>query len=206
MKAITTIGIDLAKNSFSVYGVNAKGKCVLQRTLSRSGVVKFFANLPQCLVGMEACASSEYWAREIESLGHTVRRIHPRYVKAYLLGAKNDANDAAAICEAVQRPNMRFVPHKSPEQVDIQCVHRIRQGYVRSRTALINQIRGLLGEYGIIMRQGAAQVRNSLPLIIEDESNGLSGFMRRNLISLYNTTTGRVFSMSPIFGPPCSVL
>ena len=187
MKAITTIGIDLAKNSFSVYGVNAKGKCVLQRTLSRSGVVKFFANLPQCLVGMEACASSEYWAREIESLGHTVRRIHPRYVKAYLLGAKNDANDAAAICEAVQRPNMRFVPHKSPEQVDIQCVHRIRQGYVRSRTALINQIRGLLGEYGIIMRQGAAQVRNSLPLIIEDESNGLSGFMRRNLISLYNT-------------------
>ena len=102
MKAITTIGIDLAKNSFSVYGVDAKGKPVLQRTLSRSGVVRFFANLPACLVGMEACASSEYWAREIESLGHTVRRIHPRYVKAYLLGAKNDANDAAAICEAVQ--------------------------------------------------------------------------------------------------------
>ena len=88
MKAITTIGIDLAKNSFSIYGVNAKGKCVLQRTLTRSGVIRFFANLPGCLVGMEACASSEYWAREIESLGHTVRRIHPRYVKAFLLGAK----------------------------------------------------------------------------------------------------------------------
>ena len=184
MKAITTIGIDLAKNSFSVYGVDAKGKPVLQRTLTRTGVVRFFANLPACLVGMEACASSEYWARTIESLGHEVRRIHPRYVKAYLLGAKNDANDAAAICEAVQRPNMRFVPHKSPEQVDIQCVHRIRQGYIRSRTALINQTRGLLAEYGIIMRQGASQVRLSLPNIIADEGNELSGLMRRNLASL----------------------
>lgn len=187
MKTITTIGIDLAKNSFSVYGVDAKGKCVLQRTLSRSGVIKFFANLHACLVGMEACASSEYWARTIESLGHEVRRIHPRYVKAYLLGAKNDANDAAAICEAVQRPNMRFVPHKSPEQVDIQCVHRIRQGYIRSRTALINQTRGLLGEYGIIMRQGASQVRLHLPAIIADENNELSGLMRRNLASLYES-------------------
>ena len=187
MKALSTIGIDLAKNSFSVNGVDIKGKCMLRKTLPRASVIKFFANLPACLVGMEACASSEYWAREIESLGHTVRRIHPRYVKAYLLGAKNDANDAAAICEAVQRPNMRFVPHKSPEQVDIQCVHRIRQGYVRSRTALINQIRGVLGEYGIIMRQGAAQVRKHLPAIIEDESYDLSGFMRRNLISLYST-------------------
>ncbi len=187
MKTITTIGIDLAKNSFSVYGVNAQGKCVLQRTLTRSGVITFFANLPECLVGMEACASSEYWARTIESLGHTVRRIHPRYVKAYLVGAKNDANDAAAICEAVQRPNMRFVPHKSPEQIDIQCIHRIRQGYVRSRTALINQIRGLLGEYGIVMRQGAEQVRLHLPGIINDESKALSGLMRRNLVSLYES-------------------
>ena len=187
MKTITTIGIDLAKNSFSVYGVDARGKCVLQRTLTRSGVTRFFANLPACLVGMEACASSEYWARTIESLGHTVRRIHPRYVKAYLLGAKNDANDAAAICEAVQRPNMRFVPHKSPEQMDIQCVHRIRQGYVRSRTALINQARGLLGEYGIVMPQGTSQARLRLPAVIADESNGLSGLMRRNIASLYDS-------------------
>lgn len=187
MKAITTIGIDLAKNSFSVYGVDAKGKPVLQRTLNRSGVVRFFANLPQCLVGMEACASSEYWARTIESLGHTVLRIHPRYAKAYLLGAKNDANDAAAICEAVQRPNMRFVPHKSPEQVDIQCAHRIRQGYIRSRTALVNQIRGLLSEYGIIMPQGVSHVRRHLPAIIADGDNELSGLMRNNLISLYDS-------------------
>ena len=187
MKTITTIGIDLAKNSFSVYGVDAKGKPVLQRTLSRAGVVRFFANLPACLVGMEACASSEYWARVIESLGHKVRRIHPRYVKAYLLGAKNDTNDAAAICEAVQRPNMRFVPHKSPEQTDIQCIHRVRQGYIRSRTALVNQIRGLLSEYGIVMRQGVSTVRNQLPQLIADEANELSQIMRRNLTSLYES-------------------
>lgn len=187
MKTATTIGIDLAKNSFSVHGVNAKGKPVLNRTLSRAGVVRFFANIPSCLVGMEACASSEYWARTIESLGHEVRRIHPRYVKAYLLGAKNDANDAAAICEAVQRPNMRFVPHKSPEQTDIQCIHRIRQGYVKSRTALINQTRGLLAEYGIVIRQGICAVRNHLPALIADEENALSSLMRRNLASLYES-------------------
>jgi transposase len=187
MNRVTTIGIDLAKSSFSVYGVNAKGKPVLQRTLTRGGVVRFFANIPSCLVGMEACASSEYWARVIESLGHEARRIHPRYVKAYLLGAKNDTNDAAAICEAVQRPNMRFVPHKSPEQMDIQCVHRIRQGFVRSRTALVNQIRGLLGEYGIVMRQGVSVVRTQLPALIADEANELSPTMRRSLASLYES-------------------
>jgi len=187
MKAITTIGIDLAKNSFTVYGVNAKGKTVLQRTLTRSGVVRFFANLPSCLVGMEACASSEYWARTIESLGHEVKRIHPTYVKAFLLGTKNDANDAAAICEAVQRPNMRFVPHKSLEQMDIQTTHRIRQGLIRSRTALVNQARGLLGEYGLIIPQGIQHVRNHLPAIIANEENELSGLMRRNLTSLYES-------------------
>jgi transposase len=187
MKTVTTIGVDLAKNSFSVYAVNAKGKPVLNRTLSRSGVVRFFANLPSCLVGKEACASSEYWARTIESLGHEVRRIHPRYVKACLLGAKNDANDAAAICEAVQRPNMRFVPHKSQEQIDIQCIHRIRQGYVKSRTALINQTRALLAEYGIVIRQGVCAVRNQLPALVAGEENDLSGLMRRNLASLYES-------------------
>ena len=187
MKTVTTIGIDLAKNSFSVHGVAGNGTVVVRRTLSRSGVVKFFANLPGCLVGMEACASSEYWARTIESLGHEVRRIHPKYVKAYLLGAKNDINDAAAICEAVQRPGMRFVPHKSPEQTDIQCVHRIRQGYIQARTALINQTRGLLGEYGIIIPQGVCHVRNQLPALITDEENTLSPIMRCNLNTLYES-------------------
>ena len=187
MKTITTIGIDLAKNSFSVYGVNAKGKQVLSRTLNRTAVIRFFANLPSCLVGMEACSSSEYWARTIESLGHEVKRIHPKYVKAFLLGAKNDANDAAAICEAVQRPNMRCVPHKSQEQVDIQCIHRIRQGYIKSRTALVNQTRGLLAEYGIIVRQGICAIRNNLPVLIANEENELSGLMRKNLTSLYES-------------------
>jgi transposase len=149
--------------------------------------VRFFANLPACLVGMEACSGSEYWARTIESLGHEVRRIHPRYVKAYLLGAKNDANDAAAICEAVQRPNMRFVQHKSPLQTDIQCIHRIRQRYIRSRTALINQARGLLSEYGIVIRQGANHLRKHLPLLIGDDTNNLSPLMRHNLSSLYES-------------------
>ena len=116
-----------------------------------------------------------------------MRRILPRYVKAYLLGAKNDANDAAAICEAVQRPNMRFVPHKSPDQTDIQCVHRIRQGYVKSRTALINQTRGLLAEYGIVIKQGICAMRNQLPALIAHEGNNLSGFMRQNLTSLYKS-------------------
>ena len=185
MKTVTTIGIDLAKNSFSVHGVNAAGKCVLRRALTRKGLIAFFANLPACLVGMEACGSSEYWARTIESMGHSVRRIHPVYVKAYLLGAKNDTNDAAAICEAVQRPTMRFVPHKSPEQMDIQAVHRVRQGLVRSRTALINQLRGLLGEYGIIISQGARHVRTQLPVILADEDNTLSPVIRRSFAGLY---------------------
>lgn len=187
MNVVTTIGIDLAKNSFSIYGVNSKGKNVLRRTLTRASVIPFFANLPSCLVGMEACGSSEYWARKIESLGHEVRRIHPNYVKAYLLGVKNDANDAAAICEAVQRPNMRFVAHKSPAQTDIQCLHRIRQGYVRSRTALINQIRGMLSEYGIVIRQGVHYARIQLPALLSDEENDLTPLMRRNIASLYES-------------------
>lgn len=187
MNVVTTIGIDLAKNSFSVYGVNAAGKRVVQRTLTRAGVTPFFANLPECLVGMEACASSEYWARTFESMGHTVRRIHPRYVKAFLLGAKNDANDAAAICEAVQRPGMRFVPHKSPGQMDIQSIHRIRQGFIRSRTALANQIRGFLGEYGITFAQGMRQVRVQLPVLLADETNGLSPVLRHSLAGLHET-------------------
>lgn len=187
MKTITTIGIDLAKNSFSVHGVNSAGRQVLKRTLTRAGVVRFFANLPSCLVGMEACASSEYWARTIEELGHTVRRIHPRYVKPFLLGGKNDANDAAAICEAVQRPNMRFVPHKTPEQQDIQAIHRVRQGYIRSRTAIINQARGLLAELGIVLAQGASTVRVQLPALLADEERPLSSLMRHNLASLYKS-------------------
>lgn len=187
MNMVTVIGIDLAKNSFQIHGVDANGKVALRRKLRRDQVTIFFANLPECLVGMEACGSSGYWARVIESCGHTVRRIHPKFVKPYLQADKNDANDAAAICEAVQRPHMRFVPHKSQEQADIQAIHRVRQRFVRDRTATINQIRGLLAENGIVFRQGVRSVRTQLPAVFDDHDNGLSDAMRHLLRSLYET-------------------
>jgi transposase len=185
MKSVTTIGIDLAKNSLQLHGVDDRGRTVLRRTLKREHVVTFFANLPECLVGMEACATSAYWARVIEECGHTVRRIHPRFIKPYLMAGKNDANDAAAICEAVSRPRMRFVPRKSQEQADIQAVHRVRQGFVHARTAAINQTRAFLAEYGIVLRQGPSHVRSRLPGILDDRENGLSESMRQVLASLY---------------------
>lgn len=136
---------------------------------------------------MEACAGSAYWARVIESCGHTVRRIHARFVKPYLMADKNDANDAAAICEAMQRPHMRFVPHKTQEQSDIQAIHRVRQGFIQARTATINQARSLLIENGIVIRQGVQHVRKKLPEIISDDTNDLSGVIRKLLNTLYET-------------------
>jgi len=185
MAAITTVGIDLAKNVFHVYGVDERGKTVLNRKLIRRKVLEFFAQLPSCVVGMEACASSLYWARTIEELGHEVRRMPAQFVVPYRRGNKTDATDAAAICEAVQRPNMRFVPNKSQYQADIQAVHRIRSGYIRERTATINKIRGLLAENGIIIPQGSRHIREKVAFIMADELNGLSGIMRQVLTSLY---------------------
>ena len=185
MKSVTTIGIDLAKNTFQLHGVDVNGKAVLRRTLRRDQVTTFFANIPECLVGMEACASSAYWARVIEECGHTVRRIHAKFVKPYLMADKNDANDAAAICEAVGRPRMRFVPSKTQEQADIQAIHRVRTGLVQARTGAINQARGLLAENGIVIKQGASHVRVQLPGIVADQDNFLSGLMRRLLTSIY---------------------
>lgn len=185
MKSVTTIGIDLAKNTFQLHGIDVNGKTVLRRTLRRDQVTTFFANLPGCLVGMEACASSAYWARVIEECGHTVHRIHPKFVKPYLMADKNDANDAAAICEAVGRPRMRFVPSKTREQADIQAVHRVRTGLVQARTAAINQARGLLAENGIVIKQGACHVCIQLPGIVDDQDNFLSGLMRRLIKSIY---------------------
>ena len=187
MSAITVIGVDLAKNTFQLHGVDANGKVGLRRKLRRDQVANFFANLPECLVGLEACGTSAYWARVIESCGHTVRRIHPRFVKPYLVADKNDANDAAAICEAVQRPHMRFVPRKSQAQADIQSLHRVRQGFIQARTATINQVRGLLAENGIVFRQGANTVRHLLPVVIDDPNSDISGVMRQLIRSLYDT-------------------
>jgi transposase len=145
---ITTVGIDVAKSVFQVHGVDQHGKAALRRQLRRAQVVLFFSKLEPCVIGMEACASSHYWARKLAALGHTVRLMAPQFVKAYRKNDKNDGNDAEAICEAVQRPSMRFVPLKSPEQQAELAVHRIRQRLMGERTALINPLRGLLAESG----------------------------------------------------------
>ncbi len=145
---VTTIGIDLAKNVFQVHGVDERGKAVLRKQLKRAEVATFFANVPACLVGMEACGSAHYWGRKLVGLGHTVKLMAPQFVKPYVKTNKNDARDAEAICEAVARPNMRFVPLKTPEQQAMLALHRARQGFVKARTAQANQMRGLLAQFG----------------------------------------------------------
>lgn len=178
---VTTVGIDLAKNVFQVHAMDARGNAVLRRQLKRKEVIKFFTNFEPCLIGMEACASAHYWARTLGELGHTVRLMAPQFVKPYVKTNKNDRNDAEAICEAVSRPNMRFVPVKTSEAQAILALHRARQGFVRARTAQANQIRGLLGEFGIIIPKGIAHVTKRVPEILEDAQNGLPGMMRRLL-------------------------
>jgi transposase len=151
---VSTIGIDLAKNVFQVHGTDALGKTVLVRRLRRRQVIEFFSKLAPCLVGMEACATAHHWARELTKLGHTVRLIPPAYVKAYVRRSKNDAADAAAICEAVTRPSMRFVPVKTPDQQAALSVHRTRDLLIRQRTQLINALRAHLAELGLVADQG----------------------------------------------------
>ena len=168
---ITIMGIDLAKNIFHLHGVDKRGKEVFSKALTRAKFQKFLSQLPPCLIGMEACGSSHYWARELKKRGHTVKIMDARFVKPYIKSNKNDRNDAEAICEAVQRPHMRFVPDKTIEQQDVQSLHRIRQRLVRRRTALTNEMRGLLGEYGIILPRNIQNVRNKLIPAIEDEMN-----------------------------------
>jgi transposase len=140
---ISTIGIDLAKNSFSLHGVDEHGKSVLKKSLKRHQLAEFFANLPACVIGMEACGSAHHWARKLQAFGHTVKLMAPQFVKPYVKTNKNDAGDAEAICEAAGRPNMRFVPVKNAEQQAILALHRARAGFVKARTAQANQIRGL---------------------------------------------------------------
>lgn len=175
---ITTIGLDLAKNVFQVHGVNERGRAVLRKQLKRDQVAPFFANLPPCLIGIEACASAHHWARKLQTLGHTVRLMAPQFVKPYVKSNKNDAADAEAICEAVSRPSMRFVPVKNVEQQSVLSLHRVRQGFVKARTAQANQIRGLLGEYGLVVPQGIAYIAQRVPALIEDAQNELPGSFR----------------------------
>ena len=176
---VTTIGIDLAKNVFQVHGVDERGKAVLRKQLKRKDVAAFFARIEPCLIGMEACGSAHYWARKLTELGHTVRLMAPQFVKPYVKTNKNDRNDAEAICEAVSRPNMRYVPVKTPESQALLALHRGRQGFVKARTAQVNQIRGLLAEFGIVIAKGIGHVTKRLPEILEDGENGLPGLMRQ---------------------------
>lgn len=181
---ITSVGIDLAKNVFQLHAVDERGKTVLRRQLRRDQMTAFFANLPPCLIGMEACGSAHYWARTLQSFGHTARLMSPQFVKPYVKSNKNDVADAEAICEAVARPNMRFVPVKSVEQQAVLSLHRVRQGFVKARTAQANQIRSLLGEFGLIMPAGISHIAKRVPGLLEDTSNPLPGSLRQLITRL----------------------
>jgi transposase len=154
MKTIATIGLDIAKSVFQVHGIDAEGKVAVRKQLKRARVLPFFEKLAPCVVGIEACASSHYWSRELQALGHTVKLMPPAYVKPYVKRQKNDAADAEAICEAVQRPNMRFVPTKTAEQQSCLMLHRARHLFIRQQTAVINSIRAYLAELGIVAPVG----------------------------------------------------
>jgi transposase len=183
-QVLMVIGIDLAKRSFHAYGINARGERVVSKKLSRSALKTFMVKLSPCTVAMEACGSAHYWARTFRSYGHEVRLIAPQFVKPYVKANKNDAVDAEAICEAAQRPGMRFVPVKTVEQQDIQAIHRMRSLVVDRRTAQVNQIRGLLLEYGIEVAQGRAVLTRRLPEVLEYADHGLSGRFRAELAEL----------------------
>jgi transposase len=178
---LKAIGFDLAKLLFQVHGVDEQDRPVLRRQIKRSQVLEFFARLEPCLVGMEACAGAHYWARKLSALGHTVRLIAPKYVKAYLKTNKNDARDAEAICEALLRPSMRFVAVKTAEQQALLALHRLRQGLIDSRTALVNQLRGLLAEFGLVVATGRRRFEQALPRLIAEDSAEAPALLREAL-------------------------
>ena len=182
MNKINVIGLDLAKNVFQVHGVDSAGEVVVRKQLKRSQVRRFFTNVEPCLVGMEACGGAHYWTRELAGLGHTVRMMAPVFVKPYLKTNKNDRNDAEAICEAVQRPSMRFVQPKTPEQQAVLHLHRARRLLVRQRVALSNHLRGILSEYSIVLPQGAKALSGRLPALLEDAENDLP-MLTRDLLA-----------------------
>src|SRR5258708_7097678 len=167
MQTTKTVGFDIAKSVFQVHGVDADGNVVVRRQLKRRYVLTFFQKLPPCLVGIEACASSHYWSRELQALGHTVRLMPPAYVKPYVKRHKNDAADAEAICEAVTRPNMRFVPTKTAEQQSCLMLHRTRHLFIRQQTAIINSIRAHLAEFGIVAPVGRGGVEQLLKVVAD---------------------------------------
>jgi transposase len=184
-KRVVEMGIDTSKNYFQLHGIDAQRRVVLQKRVTRANILTTLANIPACTIGIEACASSHYWHRKFSSLGHTVKMLPAKHVKAYVLNQKNDSRDAAAICEALSRPDIHPVEAKSIEQQDLQLLHRLRQLLIEERTALVNQTRSFLGEFGVIIPQGITKVREQLPLILEDADNELSS-MSRETISFLN--------------------
>ena len=174
MAKTSIISIDLAKNVFQLHGIDARGHKQFNRQLKRDQVLSFLANQPKCLVAIEACGGSHYWARKIEELGHKVKIIHPKYVKPFVQVNKNDQRDAHAIAEAAARPSMPSVAHKSIEQLDVQALHRVRERLVKEKTAVGNELRGILGEMGIIIAQGHQSIREAVPAILEDAEAELS--------------------------------
>ncbi len=182
---IKTLGIDIAKNIFQIHGVDNTGNKVINKTIKRNKLSEFINQLSPCLIGMESCGGSNYWGQKFTEMGHKVKLINPQFVKPYVKSNKNDAVDAEAICEAVTRPNMRFVAIKNKDQQDIQCTHKVRARLVRERTSLSNQTRGLLHEYGVIIPLGISSIISQIPLILEDGSNGLTPFGRDLFYDLY---------------------
>jgi transposase len=185
MKHIKVLGIDLAKNVFQIHGTDAKGKCVLRKRLTRTKLIEFIANLPPCIIGIEACGGSHYWARYFKQWGHEVRMMSPQFVKPYVKSNKNDRNDAEAIAEACMRPHMRFVPIKTIDQQDILMIHRARELVIKQRTAQSNQIRGILSEYGVVMAKGISQIQHVLK-ITDANKDKLTPIGIELLTQLYN--------------------
>jgi transposase len=184
MQAITTIGLDIAKSVFQVHGIDAVGNVVVRRQLKRRYVLPFFQKLPPCLIGIEACASSHHWSRELQALGHTVRLMPPAYVKPYVKRHKNDAADAEAICEAVTRANMRFVSTKTPEQQSCLMLHRTRHLFIRQQTAVINSIRAHLAEFGIVAPVGRKGVEQLLDVVADTNDKRLPDLARACVAAL----------------------
>ena len=184
MEAVKVIGFDIAKSVFQVHGLNADGKVIIRRQLKRRHVLPFFQKLPPCLVGIEACASSHYWSRELQALGHTVRLMPAAYVKPYVKRHKNDATDAEAISEAVTRPNMRFVATKTPEQQSCLTLHRARHLFIRQQTAVINAIRGHLAEFGIVAPVGRKGVEDLLRVVADPKDERVPKVARACVVAL----------------------
>ena len=185
---ITRVGVDLAKNVFQVHGVDRRGRCIWKRQLKRSSWIRALLEKlePGCEIGMEACSGAHHWARALRERGFTVKLMAPQFVKPYVKSQKNDATDAAAVCEAMSRPDMRFVAIKTVEQQDIQALHRARSSLITQRTAQANQIRGLVSEYGLVAPKQLVALRRAIPAWLEDGENGLTDRFRRLLSGLWD--------------------